>query len=290
MNKDIFDTKDSPFAFLDKAAEDNDALGALMNLVLLPDEKFNLLYESVLETFERSMNDPTTKALLVQSFTLTGVSIDTLNEYFEEYLKKLEEELSDLSKNKIDYIKRIVSIIVKVINDGNGISKRIVPIPVELCNENAKLPKYARYGDAGMDVYATEDIVIHPGETKIIPTGLKMAIPLGYAILVHPRSGLSAKSKMRVANSIGLIDSGYRDEIGVIIENIDPPIKDFAVKADGTIVPGSILFGSDMHISKGERFAQLRLVETPICAPFIVDSVKDIGVNRKSGFGGTGEK
>jgi len=94
-----------------------------------------------------------------------------------------------------------------------------VDIKVEICRENIQLPEYANPGDAGIDIYAAEDVTINPGETKIIPTGLKVAIPTGYEIQVRPRSGLSAKTPLRVPNSPGTIDAGYRDEVGVILTN-----------------------------------------------------------------------
>ncbi len=111
-------------------------------------------------------------------------------------------------------------------------------------------------------------------------------------MLIHPRSGLSARTKMRIANSIGLCDAGYRNEYGLIVENIEPEIKhiDYDFNDDGTINVKSIEHGSTLHITKGERIAQLRLVEVPKASFVRVDSVKDIGEDRGGGFGSTGEK
>ena len=74
-------------------------------------------------------------------------------------------------------------------------------------SENAKMPKYAHLGDGAVDLYSPADYVIKPGETIIIPCDIKVALPYGYAFLIHPRSGTSAKTKLRVANSVGLVDS-----------------------------------------------------------------------------------
>ena len=117
-----------------------------------------------------------------------------------------------------------------------------------------------------------------------------MAIPKGYAILVQPRSGQSVKTRLRIANTPGLIDSGYRDEIGVIVENIDPAIKDIEYEFDdkGTPIIKSILHGESFTIHKGERFAQMRLVAVPTVALYEVESVGNIGKNRGGGFGHTG--
>ena len=91
-----------------------------------------------------------------------------------------------------------------------GVTKRIVEIPIELTSDGAKIPTYANIGDGAVDLYAPMDFTIGPGETKIIPVDIKVALPYGYAFLIHPRSGLSSKTKLRIANSIGLIDSQYK--------------------------------------------------------------------------------
>ena len=152
------------------------------------------------------------------------------------------------------------------------------------------MPAYAHKTDAGLDIYAKEEITINPGETKIIGTGIKMAIPEGYAILIQPRSGQSVKTKLRIANTPGLIDSGYRDEIGVIIENIESPFKDIEYDFDdnGEIHIKSILHGQSYTIAEGQRFAQMRLVQVPKAEFIKVESVGEIGEDRGGGFGSTG--
>ena len=98
---------------------------------------------------------------------------------------------------------------------------------VEVYNDGTQpLPAYAHVGDAGCDVYANEGFSIYPNETKMVKTGLYVAIPQGYEIQVRPRSGMSAKTKIRVSNSPGTIDAGYRGQICVLIDNIgDDPYK-----------------------------------------------------------------
>ena len=164
-------------------------------------------------------------------------------------------------------------------------------IPCEL-SEGVSLPTYAHDTDAGLDIYSPQEYTIGPGETIIIPTGIKMAIPDGYAILIQPRSGQSAKTKLRVANTPGLIDSGYRDEIGVIVENIEPPFKDIDYEFDdnGEIHIKSILHGEAYTIAEGQRFAQMRLVQVPKAIFTEVASVGEIGEDRNGGFGSTGLK
>lgn len=143
-----------------------------------------------------------------------------------------------------------------------------VEVFVEVCKEGVQIPEYAREGDAGMDIRAAEAVAIAPGKTVLVPTGLKVAIPDGYEIQVRPRSGLSLKTPLRVANTPGTIDAGYRDEVCVIIQNTSP--------------------SDEIKIEKGDRIAQFVLQEVPKICFKQVKSVKEIGKDRGGGFGSTG--
>jgi len=163
---------------------------------------------------------------------------------------------------------------------------REVEIPIEICREGAVIPQYQNLWDAGMDVCAAEDIRIGAGETVIVPTGLKFAIPEGYEIQVRPRSGITLRTPLRVSNSPGTIDSGYRDELGIIITNT----SDVCSSTDGecyTLNSKGNRMGT-YQIFKGDRIAQLVLQEVPRMKFKIVRSVADIGQNRGGGFGSTG--
>lgn len=85
--------------------------------------------------------------------------------------------------------------------------------------ENAQIPEFAHDGDAGFDLSAAEDAVIYPFQKKLVGTGLKVEIPRGYELQVRPRSGLSLKTSLFIANAPGTIDSNYRGEIGIIVYN-----------------------------------------------------------------------
>lgn len=89
---------------------------------------------------------------------------------------------------------------------------------LELMN-HGKVPVYANHNDAGADVFASEDFVLCPGETKVLPLRIKVALPDHLEMQVRPRSGLSLKTSLRIPNSPGTIDAGYRDEVGIILEN-----------------------------------------------------------------------
>ncbi len=92
-------------------------------------------------------------------------------------------------------------------------------IQISRADPNVKLPSYATQGDAGLDLYSSENHVLKPGERKLISTGVKIAVPLGYEAQVRPKSGLAVKHGISVVNTPGTIDSGYRGVVGVIAIN-----------------------------------------------------------------------
>ena len=98
----------------------------------------------------------------------------------------------------------------------------MLDIPLVQLDADLPLPNYAKHGDAGADLVAAEDVVIEPGGRAVVRTGIAIAIPDGYAGFVQPRSGLAVKQGVTVLNTPGLIDSGYRNEIGVILINTSP--------------------------------------------------------------------
>lgn len=163
----------------------------------------------------------------------------------------------------------------------------MVEVFVEVCREDAILPRYANTGDAGMDVYAAEEVLIAPGGTVVVPTGLRLAIPGGYEIQVRPRSGLSLKTPIRIPNSPGTIDSGYRDELGIIVNNNSDISLCEQGQAPFTLEEKGNKQGAYI-IRKGDRIAQIVLQAVPKMVLTRVASVKNIGSNRGGGFGSTG--
>lgn len=97
----------------------------------------------------------------------------------------------------------------------------MIRVPITRLREDAVLPERAYSGDAGLDLAACERSVLRPGERAVVPTGLAVAIPEGYAGFVQPRSGLAAEHGISMVNSPGLVDSGYRGELRVILINTD---------------------------------------------------------------------
>ena len=163
----------------------------------------------------------------------------------------------------------------------------LVKIKIERCRENVQLPQYARPGDAGMDLRAAAELVIAPGQAAAVPTGIRVAIPVGFEIQIRPRSGLSLHTPLRIPNSPGTIDSGFRDEIHVIIanesrvlrENEADEIRNLDAKGNH---PGSY------RIQVGDRIAQMVISRVETVCWQTVDSVLEEGENRGGGFGHTG--
>jgi len=144
----------------------------------------------------------------------------------------------------------------------------VLDVPVLQIDEDLPLPSYARAGDAGADLVARVGAVLAPGGGRaLIPTGVAVAIPVGYAGFVQPRSGLALRHGVTVLNSPGLIDAGYRDEVRVLLVNLDP------------VAP--------YEIQRGDRIAQLviRPVEQAVFVPAAMLSASTRG---SGGFGHTG--
>jgi dUTP pyrophosphatase len=97
----------------------------------------------------------------------------------------------------------------------------VIEVEITRLREDARVPERAYAGDAGLDLATCEAIRLAPGERALVPTGLAVAIPEGYAGFVQPRSGLAAREGITVVNSPGLIDAGYRGEIQVVLLNTD---------------------------------------------------------------------
>ena len=103
-----------------------------------------------------------------------------------------------------------------------GADATSVEIMVQRLDPDVPLPAYAHEGDAGADLVTTVDVILAPGERAVLPTGLAIALPQGYAAFVHPRSGLAARCGVALVNAPGTIDAGYRGQVQVIVVNLDP--------------------------------------------------------------------
>src|SRR6056297_1942548 len=147
--------------------------------------------------------------------------------------------------------------------------KHMMEIRIKKMGEDVKLPKYQHFGeDCGMYIMSRYEYTLKPGEYKLIKTGLKLAIPEGFGGFVYPRSGLALKEGITVLNADGVIDPGYRGEVGVILINHSK--KEFKIK-------------------KNDRIAQLLIHRTFNIEWNEVDNLEDS--NRSDGgFGHTGKQ
>ena len=257
----------------------------------LPDDLFDGLKEHVIQEIIRECNDPAFLNNISYSIKKDNITADQLTDELSGIEKIIDEYESEvLTPNKKEFLKRLMYGMYNIILQNEFRDDDKIIVPIETCRENAKIPRYAHVTDAGVDFYSTDEYVIAPGETVLIPTGLKMAIPEGYALLIQPRSGLSKKTKLRICNTPGLVDSGYRDEIGVLVENTEPKIKNIIGDYDsfGNYKIEGVEYGQDYIIEKGMRFAQGRFVKVPIAIFKETNDVRSIGEDRGGGFGSSG--
>jgi dUTP pyrophosphatase len=131
----------------------------------------------------------------------------------------------------------------------------VIELAITKVRPEAVVPTRAYHGDAGLDLSACKRVELAPGERSLIPTGLAVAIPDGHAGFVQPRSGLAAKHGITIVNTPGLVDSGYRGELKIILMNTDP---------HATFV-----------VEPGMRIAQLVVLEVPGVDPVEVDELPD---------------
>lgn len=143
----------------------------------------------------------------------------------------------------------------------------MVAIPIIRLDPDLPLPAYARPGDAGADLFAREAVTLAPGERRLVPTGVALALPEGHVGLVHPRSGLAHRSGLSVVNAPGTIDAGYRGEIQVCLINLDP--------------------STPIVLARGDRIAQL-VIQRFESAEFVEVDVLPDSVRGTGGYGSTG--
>ena len=180
-----------------------------------------------------------------------------------------------------------------------------ISIGFKRLNENATIPTKAHPTDSGFDLYAAEDVIIEPGETVIVPTGIAVELPKGYEAQVRPRSGITAKTKLRV--QLGTIDQEYTGEIGVIVDNIGvKEICDLDLNS-GTVeycepsypylLNGTISDDWEDYtgtpkptykIRKGDRIAQLVVQALPEVVAVEIDDFTEESERGAGGFGSTG--
>lgn len=142
-----------------------------------------------------------------------------------------------------------------------------IQIPLRQLDPELPLPHYAHEGDAGADLVTREDFTLAPGERRMVPTGMAIAIPTGWVGLVHPRSGLAARHGVSMVNAPGTVDAGYRGELKVLLINTDTT--------------------DSVSFLRGDRIAQIIFQEVARAVFSPVDSLPETA-RGSGGFGSSG--
>lgn len=140
-------------------------------------------------------------------------------------------------------------------------------VQIKMLDDGLEPPAYAHPGDAGADLRTRVDFELQPGERALVPTGVSLALPAGYAAFVHPRSGLAAKHGITVVNAPGTVDAGYRGEIAVTLLNTDA--------------------STPLSFRRGDRIAQLVIQKVEQATFVAVEELPD-SARGAGGFGSTG--
>lgn len=140
-------------------------------------------------------------------------------------------------------------------------------VQLKMLDAGLEAPSYAHPGDAGADLRAREDVVLQPGERKLVPTGVSIALPDGFVALIHPRSGLATKHGLTIVNAPGTVDAGYRGEISVTLLNTDSRHA--------------------IELCRGDRIAQM-VIQRVEYAQFVPVNELSESVRGAGGFGSTG--
>jgi dUTP pyrophosphatase len=140
-------------------------------------------------------------------------------------------------------------------------------VQLKMLDDGLEAPSYAHPGDAGADLRARENVVLEPGERKLVPTGVSIALPEGFVALIHPRSGLATKHGLTIVNAPGTVDAGYRGEISVTLLNTDTR--------------------DAIELRRGDRIAQM-VIQRVEYAQFVPVNELSESVRGAGGFGSTG--
>ena len=241
----------------EKAAED------FLTILKLPDEQFDEFYPVLMPRIDEVFSNTRVQREVLTNLETMPVDLNEANEGLDKMFSEIETW--EISENKKNFIRTFLNKSKELTIDLYNNPREKIEVKVHKISEDAILPKYAHPTDAGADVYSISDVTINSNETKLISTGLTVDMPAGYAIFIVPRSGMSYKTKLRIANSIGVIDHLYHQEIKIIIENI----------------------GQEAYlIKKGERIAQMMIFPVPMIQwAETQEALDDTG---RSGFGSTG--
>ncbi len=242
-----------------------DTLDQLLLILNLPDDVFDSAFDEIKDSIAKAYdNAAVQKEVLNIIATNPEFDIEEEKRNIDSIIEEIKEE-EDLSDKKKELLGLIIKESTSTLFDLALNPRERIGVKIQLINPDAQIPKYAHDSDAGADIFAVEEVSLPPHTTKVIPTGIKIAIPAGYEIQIRPRSGLSLKTPLRVANAPGTIDANYRGEVGVIIENT-----------------GNLT----QVIKKGDKIAQMLIAPTPMIRWEQVETLDETD-RGEGGFGST---
>lgn len=227
------------------------------------------------------------------------------NKYVREICDKNNKALRRLAETNSDdsnYLAELANDIEREVDAMLNEDK--VVIGFKRLSDDAILPTKAHPTDSGYDLYANEDVIIEPGDTAVVKTGIAIELPPGYEAQIRPRSGVTAKTKLRV--QLGTIDNGYRGEIGIIVDNIAIPEmqlsteytdytyvvknKEWALLTiDGDYGRGENIYPETTYLIRaGDRIAQLVIQRLPETVAVEIDEFSEDSERGAGGFGSSG--
>jgi dUTP pyrophosphatase len=209
-----------------------------------------------------------------RDFLVVTVKSDNIRLEFLDHLQKEIQERLDHNTGMVLGYRPEEAIEFEVIKQS-----RTVPVKIKKLHEDAVIPQYQTSGASGFDLHALEDVEILPNHTQLVRTGLSFEVPEGYELQIRPRSGLSLKTHLRVANAPGTVDSDYRGEVCIIMTNTMEALdKDYTPDQDDRDIP---------KIKKGDRVAQ-GVICPVVQAEFEVVEELQETERGSSGWGSTG--
>lgn len=238
----------------------------------IPDDQIDAVYENYDSMIEiMNVNNKLINEIKEQFAWMQSTETDIIR-IKDLFINQIEQFISSQeNEKKLKLLSKIKNKVTEVFDImlTEGLEPRI-PIKTLVVHENAVMPQYAHEGDACVDLSAVEDTNIPAGATVLIHTGLKFIIPFGYEMQIRPRSGMSLKTNLRVANAPGTIDSNYRGEVCIIMTNIGQ---------------------ENYEIKQGDRIAQAIIQKVPYIY-FELTEEKDFNDNTdrgNQGFGSSGK-
>ena len=225
-----------------KALNDGDLGGIVSAIIALDDNEFEDLSSGLYGSMDKVFNSTAYHNTVSQHLaSYSDIDYEREKKGYDGMIEIINS--FEISNQKKEFLLKLMQLSYKGILDYQEDPSKRINITYKKLSEDAIVPTYAHAGDAGADIYAVEACTVNPNETVAVGTGIILKIPKGYEAQIRPRSGMSAKTKLRVANAPGTIDSNYRGEIKVLIDNY----------GDAPYV-----------IAKGDRIAQMVFNEVPI--------------------------